>query len=131
MWLCRLLNGNWENVLLLTEIVNVTAFWFLQDSLRLHERGKEVPKATKHLTKLFPNKVTTHMPQVCLVDPLLSVTWICLLNILGKLINHCRMKHFWHHGSTNWIETLKPSKWKEIWYTCAMWAVFPYLNFRS
>ncbi|XP_012468099.1 uncharacterized protein LOC105786273 isoform X1 [Gossypium raimondii] len=30
---------------------------------RLHDRGKEVPKATKILTKLFPNKVTIHMPQ--------------------------------------------------------------------
>ncbi|KAI3673600.1 hypothetical protein L6452_39723 [Arctium lappa] len=30
---------------------------------RLHERGKEVPKATKLLTRLFPNKVTIHMPQ--------------------------------------------------------------------
>ncbi|KAK4800433.1 hypothetical protein SAY86_020920 [Trapa natans] len=30
---------------------------------RLHDRGKEVPKATKLLTKLFPNKVTIHMPQ--------------------------------------------------------------------
>ncbi|KAL6973060.1 hypothetical protein U1Q18_027234 [Sarracenia purpurea var. burkii] len=31
---------------------------------RVHERGIEVPKATKLLTKLFPNKVTIHMPQV-------------------------------------------------------------------
>ncbi|XP_021615061.1 uncharacterized protein LOC110616864 isoform X2 [Manihot esculenta] len=30
---------------------------------RLHDRGKEVPKATKVLTKLFPNKVVIHMPQ--------------------------------------------------------------------
>ncbi|XVF08717.1 hypothetical protein REPUB_Repub07fG0027500 [Reevesia pubescens] len=30
---------------------------------RLHDRGKEVPKATKFLTKLFPNKVTIHLPQ--------------------------------------------------------------------
>lgn len=36
-----------------------------QDSFgRLHDRGKEVPKATKLMTKLFPNKVTIHMPQV-------------------------------------------------------------------
>lgn len=38
----------------------------MQDSFgRLNDRGKEVPKATKLLTKLFPNKVTIHMPQVC------------------------------------------------------------------
>ncbi|CAI8597541.1 unnamed protein product [Vicia faba] len=30
---------------------------------RLHDRGKEVPKPNKTLTKLFPNKVTIHMPQ--------------------------------------------------------------------
>ncbi|XVF54672.1 hypothetical protein PTKIN_Ptkin05aG0199800 [Pterospermum kingtungense] len=38
---------------------------------RLHERGKEVPKATKFLTKLFPNKVTIHMPQ----DEALLASW--------------------------------------------------------
>ncbi|XP_062115969.1 uncharacterized protein LOC133830079 isoform X2 [Humulus lupulus] len=38
---------------------------------RLHDRGKEVPKATKHLTKLFPNKVTIHLPQ----DEALLVSW--------------------------------------------------------
>ncbi|KAH1074683.1 hypothetical protein J1N35_027011 [Gossypium stocksii] len=30
---------------------------------RLHDKGKEVSKSTKFLTKLFPNKVTIHMPQ--------------------------------------------------------------------
>ncbi|KAF3436863.1 hypothetical protein FNV43_RR19616 [Rhamnella rubrinervis] len=38
---------------------------------RLHDRGKEVPKATKLLTKLFPNKVAIHMPQ----DEALLVSW--------------------------------------------------------
>ncbi|KAK1557216.1 hypothetical protein Q3G72_020465 [Acer saccharum] len=38
---------------------------------RLHDRGKEVPKATKLMTKLFPNKVTIHMPQ----DEALLVSW--------------------------------------------------------
>ncbi|XP_010525328.1 PREDICTED: uncharacterized protein LOC104803146 isoform X2 [Tarenaya hassleriana] len=38
---------------------------------RLHERGKEVPKATKLLTKLFPNKVTIHLPQ----DEALLASW--------------------------------------------------------
>ncbi|KAL7161827.1 hypothetical protein ACSBR2_042322 [Camellia fascicularis] len=37
---------------------------------RLHEKGKAVPKETK-LTKLFPNKVTIHMPQ----DEELLVSW--------------------------------------------------------
>ncbi|XP_022770360.1 uncharacterized protein LOC111313824 isoform X3 [Durio zibethinus] len=42
------------------------------DSLgKLHDRGKEVPKATKLLTKLFPNKVTIHMPQ----DEALLTSW--------------------------------------------------------
>ncbi|MBA0754343.1 hypothetical protein Gogos_022413, partial [Gossypium gossypioides] len=43
---------------------------------RLHDRGKEVPKATKILTKLFPNKVTIHMPQVRMVYPKYE---LCLL----------------------------------------------------
>ncbi|KAA3459493.1 ATPase family AAA domain-containing protein 1 [Gossypium australe] len=43
---------------------------------RLHERGKEVPKATKILTKLFPNKVSIHMPQVRMVYPKYE---LCLL----------------------------------------------------
>ncbi|XP_011044169.1 PREDICTED: uncharacterized protein LOC105139438 isoform X1 [Populus euphratica] len=38
---------------------------------RLGERGKEVPKATKLLTKLFPNKVAIHMPQ----DETLLASW--------------------------------------------------------
>ncbi|XP_062169766.1 uncharacterized protein LOC133875603 isoform X2 [Alnus glutinosa] len=38
---------------------------------RLHDRGKEVPKSTKLLTKLFPNKVTIHMPQ----DEALLASW--------------------------------------------------------
>ncbi|XP_021690124.1 uncharacterized protein LOC110671835 isoform X2 [Hevea brasiliensis] len=38
---------------------------------RLNDRGKEVPKATKVLTKLFPNKVVIHMPQ----DEVLLASW--------------------------------------------------------
>ncbi|XP_034909041.1 uncharacterized protein [Populus alba] len=38
---------------------------------RLGDRGKEVPKATKLLTKLFPNKVAIHMPQ----DETLLASW--------------------------------------------------------
>ncbi|XP_065873285.1 uncharacterized protein [Euphorbia lathyris] len=38
---------------------------------RLHERGKEVPKATKVLAKLFPNKVVIHLPQ----DEALLTSW--------------------------------------------------------
>ena len=42
-------------------------FSIYQDSFgRLHDRGKEAPKPNKTLTKLFPNKVTIHMPQVCM-----------------------------------------------------------------
>lgn len=79
MGLCSLLNGNWENVLFLTEIVNVAAFLFSQDSFgRLHDRGKEVPKTTKNLTKLFPNKVTIHMPQVC-CSGFLTISYLALL----------------------------------------------------
>ncbi|XP_071702491.1 uncharacterized protein [Rutidosis leptorrhynchoides] len=38
---------------------------------RVHERGKEVPKATKLLTRLFPNKVVIHIPQ----DEKLLASW--------------------------------------------------------
>ncbi|KAH7528235.1 hypothetical protein FEM48_Zijuj05G0051000 [Ziziphus jujuba var. spinosa] len=38
---------------------------------RLHDRVKDVPKATKFLTKLFPNKVIIHMPQ----DEALLASW--------------------------------------------------------
>ncbi|XP_042502189.1 uncharacterized protein LOC122079629 [Macadamia integrifolia] len=38
---------------------------------RLHDRGKEVPKTTKLLTKLFPNKVMIHVPQ----DESVLVDW--------------------------------------------------------
>ncbi|KAK9080549.1 hypothetical protein SSX86_000307 [Deinandra increscens subsp. villosa] len=43
----------------------------LPDIGRLHERGKEVPKSTKLLTKLFPNKVAIHLPQ----DENLLASW--------------------------------------------------------
>ncbi|XP_028767336.1 uncharacterized protein LOC114725039 isoform X2 [Neltuma alba] len=43
---------------------------------RLHERGKEVPKPNKTLTKLFPNKVTIHMPQ----EEALLASWKQLLD---------------------------------------------------
>ncbi|CAI9113083.1 OLC1v1013619C1 [Oldenlandia corymbosa var. corymbosa] len=51
-----------------------TAFFdlALQDSIgRLHDRGKDIPKATKLLTKLFPNKVIIHVPQ----DEVLQASW--------------------------------------------------------
>ncbi|KAK1357931.1 AAA domain-containing protein [Heracleum sosnowskyi] len=38
---------------------------------RMHDKGKEVAKATKNLTRLLPNKVTIHMPQ----DESLLVGW--------------------------------------------------------
>ncbi|KAL8474600.1 hypothetical protein ACS0TY_031160 [Phlomoides rotata] len=38
---------------------------------RLHDRTKDVTKATKLLSKLFPNKVSIHMPQ----DETLLVSW--------------------------------------------------------
>ncbi|MCD9560741.1 hypothetical protein HAX54_019530 [Datura stramonium] len=42
------------------------------DSLgKTHDKGKEVPKTAKFLTKLFPNKVAIHIPQ----DEALLSTW--------------------------------------------------------
>lgn len=38
----------------------------MQDSFgRVSDKNKEALKASKHLTKLFPNKVTIEAPQVC------------------------------------------------------------------
>ncbi|KAL8256431.1 hypothetical protein R6Q59_031498 [Mikania micrantha] len=48
----------------------------LPDIGRLHERGKEVSKATKLLTRLFPNKVAIHIPQ----DENLLASWKQHLN---------------------------------------------------
>ncbi|XP_004500647.1 uncharacterized protein [Cicer arietinum] len=57
---------------------------------RLHDRGKEIPKPNKTLTKLFPNKVTIHMPQ----DEGLLASWkqqldrdVETLKIKGNLHN--------------------------------------------
>uniref|UniRef100_A0A1D1YT74 ATPase family AAA domain-containing protein 1 n=1 Tax=Anthurium amnicola TaxID=1678845 RepID=A0A1D1YT74_9ARAE len=38
-------------------------FAFPDNFGRLHERNKEIPKTMKHLTRLFPNKVTIQLPQ--------------------------------------------------------------------
>ncbi|KAL2934470.1 ATPase family AAA domain-containing protein 1 [Bienertia sinuspersici] len=38
---------------------------------RLHDKGKDVSRATKAITKLFPNKVTIHLPQ----DEALLASW--------------------------------------------------------
>ncbi|XP_075489366.1 uncharacterized protein LOC142528218 isoform X3 [Primulina tabacum] len=43
---------------------------------RLRDRPKDVTKATKLLSKLFPNKVTIHVPQ----DEALLVSWKCQLD---------------------------------------------------
>jgi hypothetical protein len=37
----------------------------MQDFDRGTDKNKETSKATKHLTKLFPNKVTIQPPKVC------------------------------------------------------------------
>ncbi|RWR74546.1 Forkhead-associated FHA domain-containing protein [Cinnamomum micranthum f. kanehirae] len=75
---------------------------------RLHERGKEVPKTTKALCKLFPNKVTVHMPQ----DETLLVDWkhkldrdVETLKAKGNL-NHIRTV-LSHNGlECNGLETI-------------------------
>ncbi|ONK68251.1 uncharacterized protein A4U43_C05F9300 [Asparagus officinalis] len=38
-------------------------FAFPDNLSRLHDKGKEIPKTMKHLSKLFPNKVTIQLPQ--------------------------------------------------------------------
>ncbi|XP_019417132.1 PREDICTED: uncharacterized protein LOC109328227 [Lupinus angustifolius] len=60
---------------------------------RLHERGKEVPKPNKTLTKLFPNKVTIHMPQ----DEGLLASW---KQQLDRDVETLKIKANLHHLRT-------------------------------
>ncbi|KAL8226518.1 hypothetical protein R6Q57_016350 [Mikania cordata] len=54
----------------------------LPDIGRLHERGKEVSKATKLLTRLFPNKVAIHIPQACVLSLLAFCRMIFFIHCL-------------------------------------------------
>ncbi|GAB2269699.1 hypothetical protein Dimus_004621 [Dionaea muscipula] len=60
---------------------------------KLHERGKEVPRATKLLAKLFPNKVTIHIPQ----DEALLASW---KNQLEQDVETLKMKSNLNHLRT-------------------------------
>ncbi|KAI5408047.1 hypothetical protein KIW84_054045, partial [Lathyrus oleraceus] len=60
---------------------------------RLHDRGKEVPKPNKTLTKLFPNKVTIHMPQ----DEVLLASW---KQQLDRDVETLKIKGNLHHLRT-------------------------------
>ncbi|MBA0863802.1 hypothetical protein Goshw_025999, partial [Gossypium schwendimanii] len=70
-----------------------------QDSFgRLHDRGKEVSKSTKFLTKLFPNRVTIHMPQ----DEALLASWKHQLDQDAETL---KMK-----GNLNLLQTVSAEK---------------------
>ncbi|XP_061371799.1 uncharacterized protein LOC133314345 isoform X2 [Gastrolobium bilobum] len=60
---------------------------------RLHDRGKEVPKPNKTLTKLFPNKVIIHMPQ----DEALLASW---KQQLDRDVETLKIKGNLHHLRT-------------------------------
>ncbi|XP_057438999.1 uncharacterized protein LOC130730870 isoform X2 [Lotus japonicus] len=60
---------------------------------RLHDRGKDVPKPNKTLTKLFPNKVTIHMPQ----DETLLASW---KDQLDRDVETLKIKGNLHHLRT-------------------------------
>ncbi|XP_019463060.1 PREDICTED: uncharacterized protein LOC109361970 isoform X1 [Lupinus angustifolius] len=60
---------------------------------RLHDRGKEVPKPNKMLIKLFPNKVTIHMPQ----DEALLASW---KQQLDRDVETLKIKGNLHHLRT-------------------------------
>ncbi|KHG29351.1 Protein SAP1 [Gossypium arboreum] len=70
---------------------------FLDSFGRLHDRGKEVSKLTKFLTKLFPNKVTIHMPQ----DEALLASWKHQLDQDAETL---KMK-----GNLNLLQTIRIS----------------------
>ncbi|KAK7389195.1 hypothetical protein VNO78_24030 [Psophocarpus tetragonolobus] len=60
---------------------------------RLHDRGKEVPKPNRTLTKLFPNKITIHMPQ----DEALLASW---KQQLDRDVETLKIKGNLHHLRT-------------------------------
>ncbi|XP_027334355.1 uncharacterized protein LOC113849024 isoform X3 [Abrus precatorius] len=60
---------------------------------RLHDRGKEVPKPNKTLTKLFPNKISIHMPQ----DEALLASW---KQQLDRDVETLKIKGNLHHLRT-------------------------------
>ncbi|KAH1248910.1 ATPase family AAA domain-containing protein 1 [Glycine max] len=60
---------------------------------RLHDRGKEVPKQNRTLTKLFPNKITIHMPQ----DEALLASW---KQQLDRDVETLKIKGNLHHLRT-------------------------------
>ncbi|KAK7330612.1 hypothetical protein VNO77_24810 [Canavalia gladiata] len=60
---------------------------------RLHDRGKEVPKPNKTLTKLFPNKIIIHMPQ----DEALLASW---KQQLDRDVETLKIKGNLHHLRT-------------------------------
>ncbi|TKY55321.1 AAA domain-containing protein [Spatholobus suberectus] len=60
---------------------------------RLHERGKEVQKPNRTLTKLFPNKITIHMPQ----DEALLASW---KQQLDRDVETLKIKGNLHHLRT-------------------------------
>ncbi|KAJ4838488.1 hypothetical protein Tsubulata_021088 [Turnera subulata] len=81
---------------------------------RLNDRGKEVPKATKLLTKLFPNKVAIHMPQ----DEALLASWKQQLDRDAETL---KMK-----GNLNQLRTVIPlatACFYMLCNTCLCWAV--------
>ncbi|KAH1202099.1 putative AAA domain-containing protein C24B10.10c [Glycine max] len=60
---------------------------------RLHDRGKEAPKQNRTLTKLFPNKITIHMPQ----DEALLASW---KQQLDRDVETLKIKGNLHHLRT-------------------------------
>ncbi|XP_021597570.1 uncharacterized protein LOC110603890 isoform X2 [Manihot esculenta] len=71
---------------------------------RLYDRGKEVPKATKVLTKLYPNKAVIHMPQ----DEVLPASW---KHQLDRDVETLKMK-----GNLNHLRAVRNLSYAKLWH---------------
>ena len=85
----------------------------MQDIDAINDKSKEASKALKHLTKLFPNKVTLQAPQVCYLEVLpkgwliLSIFWHLLWIYVGQMLQDEMELSRWNEMLNRDIEVLK------------------------
>ena len=88
----------------------------MQDSFgRVSEKNKEALKMSKHITKLFPNKVTIEPPQVCHLCYIYLEIFFCKFLTLKICY---RMKKNSPSGNSYWIVTLKFLRRRLMFWKC-------------
>ena len=88
----------------------------MQDSFgRVSEKNKEALKMSKHITKLFPNKVTIEPPQVCHLCYIYLEIFFCKFLTLKICY---RMKKNSPSGNSYWIVTLKFLRQRLMFWKC-------------